>query len=92
MLRTDGVGIRSALAAKRLNDLGMQGVAVPPELQVGLSACVFIHEWMRHGCAEASGPGRAGRARRGRVFDHVAGQGGRVAYWLERGLPRLLSV
>lgn len=59
MLRTDGVGIRSALAAKRLNDLGMPGVAVPAELQVRLSACVEVHKWMPHGCAEASGPGRA---------------------------------
>ncbi|KAG2449345.1 hypothetical protein HYH02_005500 [Chlamydomonas schloesseri] len=33
MIRTDGVGIRSAIAAKRLAAIGMPGVAVPPELQ-----------------------------------------------------------
>eukprot|EP00198_Chlamydomonas_reinhardtii_P009091 XP_001698428.1 predicted protein [Chlamydomonas reinhardtii] len=55
LIRTDGVGIRSAIAAKRLAAMGMPGVSVPPELQ-GFGALVTINEDEDEGKDDEDGP------------------------------------
>ncbi|EFJ49115.1 kinesin-like protein [Volvox carteri f. nagariensis] len=55
LVRSDGVGIRSALAAKRLHEIGVPGITVPPELLEDVAGSRRQEEEEEE---EASGAGR----------------------------------